>query len=271
VSGERIINKNITSFEEYLLYLKEIFIYKWVGTIISHQSFCLDLGCGQGYGTDILASSIKEVTGIDIDKRIIKKASKDYNRSNCHFKLYDGRRIPFSDDAFDAIVSFQVIEHIKDDKKFIAEVFRTLKKGGEFIISTPNRLLRLPRGVKPWNIYHIREYTPQELKALLKENFKEVEILGIDACEYIKRLELERIRHNLKVVSFDFFNLRRLLPPAITSTVLETFRFLKNVISLGKNMNNKIAEYKHKDFPVSYRIEKTKIEDSLDILAVCKK
>lgn len=269
MSGERIINKNIISVEEYLLYLKEIFIYKWAGSIIFHQGRCLDLGCGQGYGTDILASSIKEVTGIDIDRRTIKKASKDYNRSNCHFKLYDGRTIPFPDETFDAVVSFHVIEHIKDDKKFIAEVFRTLKKGGKSIISTPNRLLRLPRGVKPWNIYHIREYTPQELKVLLKENFKDVEILGVDACEDVKRAELERIKYNLKVASFDFFNLRRLLSPIIISTTLEILRFFKNAVN-PKKIDNKIAEYRDKDPSLFYKISKD-ANNSLDILALCKK
>ena len=269
MSGERIINKNIISFEEYLLYLKEIFIYKWAGSIIFHQGRCLDLGCGQGYGTNILASSIKEVVGVDIDRKTIGKASKEYSRSNCHFKLYDGRRLPFSDKTFDVIVSFHVIEHIKDDKKFISEAFRILRKGGEFILSTPNRLLRLPRGEKPWNIYHIREYTPETLRNLLKEKFESIEILGIDACEDAKRVELERIKYNLRIASFDFFNLRRLFPPIITSTALDVSRFLKTIVN-HKKIDNKIAEYKDKDPALIYKISKDAI-NSLDILSLCRK
>ena len=113
------------------------------------------------------------------------------------------------------IVSFHAIEHIKNDIGFIDEIYRVLKNAGLFIITTPNKAVRLPGNMPSWNVFHIREYTSAELKKLLTKKFKEVNILGIDAARETKKIEEERIRKNLKIASYDFLNLRRMLPGAI--------------------------------------------------------
>ena len=77
MSGERIYPEEIKTLEEYLIYLKEVFIYTWCKEKISKDARCLDVGCGEGYGTKLLSSSAKETVGIDIDKKIIEKASKN--------------------------------------------------------------------------------------------------------------------------------------------------------------------------------------------------
>jgi 2-polyprenyl-3-methyl-5-hydroxy-6-metoxy-1,4-benzoquinol methylase len=71
---------------------------------------------------------------------------------------------PFSglqDNAFDVVVSFQVIEHIRNDRQYIKEIYRVLKPGGKALITTPNIKMSLSRN--PW---HIREYTAVELSDL---------------------------------------------------------------------------------------------------------
>ena len=86
----------------------------------------------------------------------------------------------FDDNSFDTIISFQVIEHIKNDKLFIKEIYRLLKKGGKALITTPNILMTLTRN--PW---HIREYTSQSLRSILSDSFSDFEIKGIAGNEKI--------------------------------------------------------------------------------------
>lgn len=76
----------------------------------------------------------------------------------------DGRMIPFRDNSFDAVVSFEVFEHIENVEEYLSEVFRVLDDGGAFIVSTPNVETYPMAGLNPW---HVREYTISEVKELL--------------------------------------------------------------------------------------------------------
>ena len=90
---------------------------------------------------------------------------------------------PFSkieDNSFDTIVTFQVIEHIKNDRLFLEEIKRILRPGGKALISTPNIKLTLTRN--PW---HIREYTAEQLTNLAKDVFPYVEMKGVGGNEKI--------------------------------------------------------------------------------------
>lgn len=94
------------------------------------------------------------------------------------FSLADATNLPFGDKSFDAVVSFDVVEHILDDKQFISEAFRVCKKGGYLVLGTPNRLrlsnrlmnLLGKRIVYPYylgpNTIHVREYTKAEFASL---------------------------------------------------------------------------------------------------------
>jgi len=267
MSGERIVPENIKSLGEYFLYLKEIFIYNWCAKIIPSTGHCLDLGCGEGFGTQLLAPFVKEMVGIDINKKIIQRASNKYGGSNCHFEIYNGKILPFSDDTLDAVVSLHVIEHVKDDTHFVSEIYRVLKKDGIGIFTTPNRIMRLPPGVMPWNIFHVREYTPSELHKLLTTSFKEAEFFGLTAVDKVKQIEEARIRQNLKLISYDFFNLRRLLPLPISSLLIKVLHFIKGV---EKKVDHSVYE-KYKDPFSLYKVEKILDENVLDIIGICMK
>ena len=267
MSGERIYPEEIKTPEEYLIYLKEVFIYTWCKEKISQGDCCLDAGCGEGYGTKLLSSAVKKITGIDIDKKIIRKASKKYAGNNCAYQLYDGKTIPFADNYFDVIVSFHAIEHIKNDIGFIDEMYRALKDNGRLIITTPNKTIRLPGNMPSWNVFHIREYTPDELKRLLTKRFKEVAILGIGAVSEVKKLEEERIRNNLKIASYDFLNLRRAFPARLVSFFIKMFRSIKNQ---KKNHALEALDKRYKNPSDVYKIELNS-DKALDILGICRK
>ncbi|MEK9153187.1 MAG: methyltransferase domain-containing protein [Patescibacteria group bacterium] len=138
----------------------------------------LDMGCGTGNYTFLFAKK-NRVVGTDIQDVVNEKYR------NFEFKIADATNLPFSDEIFDLAISFDVIEHIENDKKMLNEAYRVLKKGGELFLETPNRdrfshiLMKLfGADIKyPLNLgtndnlgetIHIREYTAEELGALAK-------------------------------------------------------------------------------------------------------
>jgi len=128
----------------------------------------LDFGCGFGYGTKMLLKEDREVIGVDISKEAIDYAKKNYPGPK-YLEIFENK-IPFPNDYFDAVIAFEVIEHVKDPELLLLEIKRVMKKGAKLYISTPNprhfsnRIRFILRGCK-WpdkadeeNIYHIREY-----------------------------------------------------------------------------------------------------------------
>ena len=108
----------------------------------------LEIGTGTGYGVDIIAPNASEF--VTLDK--YRSSCVDSLPVNSRFVEAKVPPLPFEDEVFDCVVSFQVIEHIKRDKLFVKEVMRVLRPGGKFIVSTPNRPMSLTRN--PW---HVRE------------------------------------------------------------------------------------------------------------------
>jgi 2-polyprenyl-3-methyl-5-hydroxy-6-metoxy-1,4-benzoquinol methylase len=131
----------------------------------------LDAGCGSGYGSHILSEVAESVTGIDIAAEAIECASKNYSRSNLSYLNVDATNTGLPDQSFDMIVSFEVVEHIPDPGAYLSELKRLLKPGGSLVISTPNRLLTSPGSEKPFNPFHVYEWTMDEFKGILAEHF----------------------------------------------------------------------------------------------------
>lgn len=264
---ERLIPANFGSKEEYLLYLRHLYAYQIATEKISKNSFVLEIGSGEGYGTSMLSKNVFKITGLDIDKNAIDHAQKKYGSENCVFKLFDGLKIPFEDNSFDAVVSFQVIEHIQDDENFVSEIYRVIKSDGAFIVTTPNKTLRLKPGQKPWNKFHVREYYPGELEIVLKRKFSDVKVWGIFGNEEVQQIEIARVKRGLNLISLDPLNIRKLVPNRIKFAILKVlmeFRWNK-----GRIINDKdfLDRYSLKDFFNSER----NVIDSLDLLAVLKK
>jgi SAM-dependent methyltransferase len=100
-----------------------------------------------------------------------------------------------------------VIEHIKRDKDFVKEVNRVLRKGGKFIVSTPNAPMSLTRN--PW---HIREYTEQQLRDLLATDFSSIEAYGVNGNEKIMQYYEQNRRSVERIMRFDILDLQHRLP-----------------------------------------------------------
>jgi ubiquinone/menaquinone biosynthesis C-methylase UbiE len=133
----------------------------------------LEVGCGEGRGIDILLPKAKSFTAVDKIEPVIQELRKKYPTG-----IFKSMNIPplngLADNSYDVVVSFQVIEHIQNDRLFLQEIHRVLKPGGLALITTPNRKMSLSRN--PW---HIREYLPEELQALSERIFAETTMNGI--------------------------------------------------------------------------------------------
>lgn len=260
MSGERI-DPRTQFFEERLLYLRSIYTYNWAKQFIGPGMRCLDLGCGFGYGVGVLAEGARFVIGVDLDFEALSYA-KGRGVGNCHFVKCKAEVLPFRDETFDVILSFHLIEHIKDDLRFLLEVRRVLRGYGILILSTPNKEMRLLKGGKPWNMSHFREYTAEELRELLGGIFREVKILGLTATGEVLRIEKKRIKRNRIIASIDFLNLRRIIPKFALHPVIHGFHLLGMKKGLDINATDPSA---------LYYVEGDVNEDSLDIIGICRR
>lgn len=131
----------------------------------------LDIACGEGYGTNLLASSAKEITGIDIDYNTISNAQIKYTKKNIRFKKGSISQIPEPDSTYDAIVCFETLEHITEHEIALKELKRVIKPDGILIISTPDKRFYsdLPNYQNP---FHKKELYEQEFKNLISAYFK---------------------------------------------------------------------------------------------------
>lgn len=130
----------------------------------------LDVACGEGYGTAMLAEQgATSAVGVDVDEPTVRHAAARYP---CEFRRADIAALPFSDDAFDLVVSFETIEHVPDPEAALAELARVLAPAGLLMISTPNTHEYLVD-----NEFHTREFSHEEFKALLEQRFASVRLL----------------------------------------------------------------------------------------------
>jgi 2-polyprenyl-3-methyl-5-hydroxy-6-metoxy-1,4-benzoquinol methylase len=134
----------------------------------------LDVACGSGVGTDYLRTAgARSVRGLDIDPQAVAFAAARYR--DCEFALCDATELCLPDKSVDIVVSFETIEHLHDQPKFIAECKRVLRPGGTFICSTPNARLNHLRGV---NEFHVREMPLAEFQSLVAASFAHSEFFS---------------------------------------------------------------------------------------------
>lgn len=136
----------------------------------------LDIACGEGYGSAMLAQVAAETVGVDIDPATVDHANRIYARAGLSFTVGSCDEIPAKRHAFDVVVSFETIEHIEDHARFLREVRRVLRPGGLFICSTPDTTVYLSG--KPRNPYHLKELSADEFESLLSKRFEHTAHFG---------------------------------------------------------------------------------------------
>lgn len=137
----------------------------------------LDVACGEGYGSAILATKALSVVGVDLSETCVAHALDTYRATNLTFKLGDCTCIPLPDASIDLVVSFETIEHHAHHEQMLAEIKRVLAPDGLLVISSPDKL---NYSVIPGhdNPYHVKELYREEFTDLLSRHFAGHQLYG---------------------------------------------------------------------------------------------
>jgi SAM-dependent methyltransferase len=173
--------------EENYWYRRHLVVYEWIAERVRGLR-AIDMACGEGYGSDVLARTAASVVGVDANPEAHEHARLRYARANVRFvrDLVDG----FSEPA-DAVVFLQTIEHMQEPGA-VLEHFRSLVgDGGEVFVSTPNVLTLAPRGAsRSDNPWHVHEYRREEFEQLCRGSFASVELYGLFHARKLRAHEL---------------------------------------------------------------------------------
>lgn len=141
------------------------------------QKTVLDVACGEGYGSSLMADVAHTVVGVDISEEAVRHASSHYNKPNLKFFQGNATNLAFPDDSFDVVVSFETIEHLAEQEQMLAEIRRVLRPNGILIISSPNRTIYSEESGQH-NQFHVKELDFQEFDELLRSQFPVVQYFG---------------------------------------------------------------------------------------------
>ncbi len=239
-TAERV--SDVDASDNYI-YQRSLLAYHEAAKIVSGD--ILEIGTGSGYGIKIISPKADIYVTIDkFDNEQVQTMVKTYsNVSFTKMEVPPLNGIP--DNSFDFVITFQVIEHIEDDKAFVSEIHRVLKKGGKLIVSTPNIKMTLTRN--PW---HIREYTTGELDSLLKVKFPSVIKNGVYGNEKVFEYYEKNKKSVQRITRFDIFDLQHKAPRWMLQIPYDILNRL-NRRRLLKDNTGLVSDFSLDDYSIS--------------------
>jgi len=162
-------------------------LYWWV--LAKMRGKCLDVGCGFGILAHYAVNKGLDYTGVDVSDKAIKKAQESVPKGK--FQVGFAEKLPFKDNEFDTVVGTEIIEHVKNDKEVIKEIFRVCKPGGRVILTTPKESMLQDR-------MHVREYNYYDIVRLIKEFTDDFTLSNIN--KFYNSLPNDRLLLNSKVM-----------------------------------------------------------------------
>jgi 2-polyprenyl-3-methyl-5-hydroxy-6-metoxy-1,4-benzoquinol methylase len=163
---------------------RHLVVYEWIAERCAGLSV-VDMACGEGYGTDVLARRASRVTGVDANPDAYEHARLKYTRPGVRF-VRD--MIELYREPCDAVVFLQTIEHVPDPEGAL----RHFKEMADTVyVSTPNLLTLAPPGAdKSGNPWHLREYRASQFRRLCESVFDDVEMYGLFHARKLRVHEL---------------------------------------------------------------------------------
>lgn len=224
-TAERVSDTNLS---DNFVFQRSLLAYEYAKTIVGGK--ILEVGSGEGYGLRILSEQSESYTMLD-KYQFDPEKMKGYTKA-----LFIQTEVPpfkgIEDNTYDYVVSFQVIEHIKNDNLFVKEIQRVLKPGGKFLCTTPNIKMSLSRN--PW---HIREYTVQSLKDRLLRHFSGVDTKGVFAGQKAMDYYLKNKASVHKIMRFDIFRMQWWMPRQILQIPYDIMNRMNRKKLLKNNQN----------------------------------
>ncbi len=177
--------------EENYWYRRHLAVYEWIGARTVGRRV-VDMACGEGYGSEVLARAAASVVGVDANPEAHEHARLRYPRQNLRFARDLVERFA---EPCDAVVFLQTIEHVQNPDEILEHFRAMLAPGGVAYVTTPNLLTLAPAGAeKSDNPWHVREYRAEGFRALCTAHFPRVELLGLFHARKLRVHELA-IRH----------------------------------------------------------------------------
>jgi SAM-dependent methyltransferase len=200
----------------------------------------LDLGCGVGYGCRFICENTTTLVALDISLGAVRTGRSLYHHPKIKYLAATGQNLPFTNESFDAVISFEVIEHISEEHQsvYLAEIFRVLTHNGVAFISTPNRQFTSGRA----NPYHLKEFYLNELKDTLAKYFRRAGIFGQtcnSAAASVYRGKAARRTRKFK----EFIGIQFILPHWAK-------RFLEYCLTGSTMATVKVEDYQFVEHPV---------------------
>jgi 2-polyprenyl-3-methyl-5-hydroxy-6-metoxy-1,4-benzoquinol methylase len=162
--------------EENYWYRRHLVVYEWIAQRV-HGRRAVDLACGEGYGTAVLGRTAASVVGVDANPDAFEHARLKYSGGNVRFER---DMIETWSGDVDCVVFLQTIEHVQDPDTVLARLRDLVGPAGVVYVSTPNVLTLAPKGAaRSGNPWHVREYRPDEYRALCGRHFAAVDLLGV--------------------------------------------------------------------------------------------
>jgi 2-polyprenyl-3-methyl-5-hydroxy-6-metoxy-1,4-benzoquinol methylase len=162
----------------------------------------LDLGCGDGRFTALLASTGAQVSGVDPSRTALERAHAAYPYLDLHTPLADGR-VPFDDSAFELVVCIDVLQHVADTQLLLSEARRVLAPGAHLVVSVPwhGRIKNALIALRGFERHHdplepvLRHYTARSLRSLLAQlGFNEIVTAAAGGPPLLRRHLFARAR-----------------------------------------------------------------------------
>lgn len=218
----------------------------------------LDAGCGEGFGTQMLADVAERVVGLDYSHEAIEFCRQAWQKPNLTFLRADLTKPEKISGTFDLVLNFQVLEHIEDEVPFLEALRARLAAGGTLLLTTPNRLRSFSE-----NPYHVREYTAPELRALLEKVFGNVTLRGMHGNEEVTEFDRAREKSVKRILRLDPLGLRKRLP-----TALVNFAFAKLAVLVRRQAKASAGETAIQ--PSDFFVRDDDLDGALDLVALCR-